>query len=590
MPPLLPPFLFGRAHPVPCLLSEPSFPPLRSYDSSFAMSDWKATSSFRATISINSTSLNWCFYIKGYIARERKGWLRYYHCRKKVSERSSAGTSDRKSPCFVYVLGCQISKTPLSLHVDGATPIPSRSDMLPEIAHGIAIGDLHPETQLKLDDNWPHYQPQAGPSRPTPKVATTSTSSFYRQSTPLGNSATKINKSGPLDSFFSRTPTSRGTGGSPSMFLPKPVGFHRSGPARISDLVGRSKSQLTGSPACHYQPSPIVSGASTSKPAESKFFAKFKMASVPVRSQVEIFHDPPPADILLEDLGEACGDQKDKEVEDEDCPLTSPVSISRARSPSPICSALSSPENSPEKKHTFSSPLKGFSILSKRASDLSSPVSMRKRFKRNSEGLAGEGKEGLDLACSSISSPFGEAETGTAVDAKKVEELPTFAATDPFISASTSEHIERKQSVFHASPSLHGQPIDNRDHKGMRHYPIKNELSFSSSPPGFDPKPSQHRSSDVHAHASQIPRTPDDIEEVSDDEEEDILSPRKKRNSSATVGVMHTESVKKVAQGWREKYSFGGIQVRPRVFLLPLTLFQSEFGQVAIPSRREFCK
>lgn len=60
-------------------------------------------------------------------------------------------------------------------------------DMPVEIAQGIASGDLHPETRLPIEDQWPEF-------KPIPRI----------QKIVLGESS-KVNEgTGPMDAFISR--------------------------------------------------------------------------------------------------------------------------------------------------------------------------------------------------------------------------------------------------------------------------------------------------------------------------------------------------------------------------------------------------
>jgi hypothetical protein len=103
------------------------------------------------------------------------------------------------------------------------------------IARGMAAGDLHPETRLPIEDQWPDYKPQA------PGSGNASNTSTNKRPAPLGPS-TSINanrtvSSGPLDAFVSRSKRPR-----TSPALPTPIGVFGSGPSRLSDQALRTRS------------------------------------------------------------------------------------------------------------------------------------------------------------------------------------------------------------------------------------------------------------------------------------------------------------------------------------------------------------
>ena len=100
-------------------------------------------------------------------------------------------------------------------------------DLAVEVAKGIALGDLHPETKEPIVDMYPDYKPlpNARPGRVVTKTPTP-------------------RKQGPMDAFVKRT--------TPSQVHPKPIGTTTSGPARLSDLPlysSRAQTQAQAAPS-----------------------------------------------------------------------------------------------------------------------------------------------------------------------------------------------------------------------------------------------------------------------------------------------------------------------------------------------------
>ncbi|WWC69755.1 uncharacterized protein I206_103698 [Kwoniella pini CBS 10737] len=186
-------------------------------------------------------------------------------------------------------------------------------DVEHHIAQGIATGELHPETQSPIVDEWPDFQPTAN-------------------ARPLRDAFSKVNSApaasgGPMDAFITRTKKAKP--------LPTPVGAFGSGPSRLSEQVSMSIS----APALYSRAEPT-----TTNGIKSKFFNKSKHPTTP-------------------ELSESLHWEEDTESEDiESQPFAGPSRIPSSqsrRSPSPAISSdrgEESPSKSILSTHNLTSP------------------------------------------------------------------------------------------------------------------------------------------------------------------------------------------------------------------------------------------
>lgn len=81
-------------------------------------------------------------------------------------------------------------------------------DFTVEIARGVATGELHPETRMPIEDQWPEYQPGGNGSRTKVSLALRRIRSHGARvdiQTILGDSSKPNIRPGTLDAFVQRT-------------------------------------------------------------------------------------------------------------------------------------------------------------------------------------------------------------------------------------------------------------------------------------------------------------------------------------------------------------------------------------------------